>query len=129
MSGRVVAGDTGGPLRRASIIIAPPTDLDPRLVPPGGRQATTDEHGVWQVGDLPAGSYRVTASKAGYVSTAHGQRHARERARVIELRTGASVDRIDIRLPKASAIAGRIVDDLGEPVTPAIVTTMQSWMT
>ena len=120
-----MAADTGKPLRRASVTINAPNSLDPRVIGPGGHLVTTDDDGVWRVGDLPAGRYRVAASKAGYVTTQYGQRHARASARVVELAEGASVDRIDLQLPKASAITGRILDDAGEPASPALVTAMR----
>ncbi len=125
LSGRVVAADTGKPLRRASVTIGRPNSLDLRLIGPGDRQVTTNDDGVWRVDDLPAGRYRVAASKAGYVTIQYGQRHARASARIVELAEGASLDRIDLRLPKASAITGRILDDAGEPASPALVTAMR----
>ena len=125
LSGRVVAADTGKPLRRASVTISAPNSLDPRVIGPGGHLVTTNDDGVWRVGDLPAGRYRVAASKAGYVTTQYGQRHARASARIVELAAGASLDRIDLQLPKASAITGRILDDAGEPASPALVTAMR----
>ena len=36
--------------------------------------------------------------------------------------TGATVDGIEIRMPKSGAIAGRVVDDLGDPVPDVTVT-------
>src|SRR5262245_16778604 len=66
LSGRVVAADTGKPLRRA-LVRASSQDT------PQGRSVSTDADGRWQLKSLPAGSYRVTISKGGYVDISYGQ--------------------------------------------------------
>lgn len=58
LSGRVLAADTGKPLRRA-LVRASSAET------PQGRTVSTDPDGRWQLKNLPAGSYRVTISKGG----------------------------------------------------------------
>lgn len=125
VSGRIIAADTGKPVRRASIVIAREGGPDPRLLGPGSYGTSSGDDGMWQVEALQPGRYHITVSKAGYVATQYGQRHPRERARLIDIRPGTTLEHIDVRLPKAGAIAGRIVDDNGEPVSPGMVTAMQ----
>ena len=124
MSGRVVAADTGKPLHRATVVVSAP-DVDRFRLPPDGRRALTTDDGAWEIGDLPAGKYVITVSKAGYVRTQYGQRYARERAKVVELREAATLTRLDILVPKAGVIAGRIGDEAGDPITPAVVSLQQ----
>ena len=124
MSGRVVAADTGKPLHRATVVVSAP-DGDRFRLPPDGRRALTTDDGAWEIGDLPAGRYVITVSKAGYVRTQYGQRYARERAKVVELREAATLTRLDILVPKAGVIAGRIGDEAGDPITPAVVSLQQ----
>ncbi len=78
-----------------------------------------------EIADLPAGKYVITVSKTGYVKTQYGQRYARERARVVELREAATLTRLDIQVPKAGVIAGRIGDEAGDPIHPAVVSLQQ----
>ena len=58
--GRVTAADTGGPLRRAQIQISTGAATP--------RGALTDNEGRFELRDLPAGSWNMRVSKAGYVS-------------------------------------------------------------
>ena len=125
ISGRVVAADTGKPLGRASVVASTPEAANRKDLPPIGRRALTNDDGTWEIADLPAGKYVIAVSKAGYVRTQYGQRYVRERARVIEVPATASLTRIDVSLPKAGAIAGRIGDEFGDPITPALVTVQQ----
>jgi protocatechuate 3,4-dioxygenase beta subunit len=123
LSGRVFAADTGRPLRRAVVRItfadAPVTLQRP------GRSVVTDADGRWELSKIIAGRYEVTATRGGYVALGYGQRRPFGRKKVIQLADGEVLDRIDITLPRASAIAGRITDELGEPVTNAFVSAMR----
>src|SRR4026208_742281 len=78
IAGKVVAADTGRPLKRARVVISG-----------GGRPhvASTDEQGRYRVAGLPAASYTVTAAKSGFVDGGFGQRRS--------LRTGAAVELAD----------------------------------
>jgi hypothetical protein len=64
--GRIVAADTGAPLRRAQIRLASP---EARL----NRTVSTDAEGRFDVTDLPAGSYFLTVTRNGYASLQFGQ--------------------------------------------------------
>jgi hypothetical protein len=121
VSGRVVAGDTGRPMRNAKVTIHPP---QADVLAPEALHASSDERGQWQL-DVPPGKYRVTLSKPGYVSLAYGQRRAVDSPAVVDVADRAQVDRLDVTLPRAGAIGGRIGDENGDPVTPALVTLQQ----
>jgi protocatechuate 3,4-dioxygenase beta subunit len=119
--GRVVSADSGGPLRRAQVRIAGP---DIR-----SRSAMTDGDGRYEFTELPAGRYTVMASKAGYVNLQYGQTRPLEPGKPIDLADGQAMDRADFVMPRGSAIAGRVVDEFGEPVADAIVLAMrQQWV-
>jgi len=114
LSGRVVAADTGKPLRRA-LVRASSQET------PQGRSVSTDPDGRWQLKNLPAGSYRVSVSKGGYVDIAYGQLRPFEAGKVLELADGQTVEKLDVTLPRAGVITGRVVDEFGEPLTGARV--------
>lgn len=118
LSGRVVAADTGKPLRRA-LVRASSQET------PQGRSVSTDPDGRWQLKSLPAGSYRVTISKGGYVDIAYGQQRPFEAGKVLELADGQTIEKLDVTLPRAGVITGRVLDEFGEPLTGARVQPMR----
>src|SRR5262249_34295115 len=64
--GRVIAGDTRRPLRRAQITVSSPE------LGRDSRSSSTDADGRYEVKDLPAGRYTVTVRRAGYLSLRYG---------------------------------------------------------
>lgn len=112
--GRVVAADTGQPVRRVQVRAY---SGDGR----GSRMASTDAEGRFELRDLPAGRWNLSATKAGFVSLSYGQRRPFESGRPIELRDGETMPRADFVLPRGSAIMGRILDEFGDPVAAAHV--------
>lgn len=119
LRGRVVAADTGQPLRRATV----------RATAPDVRESVstlTDASGNYELKDLPAGRYNVIATKGAYASMSYGQTRANEPGRPIELADNQTLDRIDLRLPRGGVIAGTIVDEFGDPMPEAMVTAYRS---
>ena len=115
--GRVLAADSGVPLRRAYVRVSAP---DLRIQ----RGAATDADGRYDIGDLPRGRYSIFVSRNGYVSLQFGQQRAFEPGRPLDLGEGQLMDRIDFALPRGGVIVGRITDELGEPIAGA---RMQAW--
>lgn len=111
--GRVLA-DRDEPLRNAHVHVTSGDESVGTLL--------TDGDGRFVVPSLAAGSYRVAASKSGYVTTSFGSRGFRDPGTVIPVGNQAIVEEIELRLPKAAAISGRILDDRGEPVIGMAVT-------
>ena len=118
LRGRVVGGDSGQPLRRAIVRLQGQDFRE-------GRVASTDEEGRWELKDLPAGRYTLSASKGGYVQLSYGQRRPFERGRPIEVADGQTLENVNFNLPRGSVITGRIVDEFGEPIADAMVAAMR----
>jgi hypothetical protein len=116
--GLVVASDDGRPLRRVAVRVTAPELREPR-------SASTDQSGRYEIGDLPAGRYTVTASKAGFVTISHGQTRPNEMGRPLDVSDGQTIERVNFSLPRGAAITGRILDEYGEPVAGASVQAMQ----
>lgn len=119
--GRVTTQDTGAPVRRAQV----------RATAGGvpfGRLATTDASGQFELRDLPAGQWSLTASKPGYVSQRLGQRRPFETVAAVQLEDGQQLNGANFALPRGGAITGRILDDFGDPVANARVQVLRSRM-
>ena len=119
--GLVTAGDTNTPLRRAQV-----TALSPETR--SSRSATTDATGRFELLNLPAGRWTVTAAKGGFVSQQYGQRRAFESVEPLDLGDGQRVT-ANFTLPRGGVITGRITDEYGDAVTGARVEVLRSQMT
>jgi len=117
--GRVVAADNGAPVRRAQVRaqgVGPP------------RLASTDANGNFELRDMPAGRWTLTASKAGFVTRRLGQTHSFESVPPLEIADAQQVEHADFVLPRGSAITGRVYDEYGDPVAGARVQVMRYQM-
>jgi hypothetical protein len=120
ISGRVIAAETGTPLRRAQVRLSGPEV--------GMRAALTDGDGRFDFRDLPAGRVKLQATKPGYMSIEYGQRRPFESGRSIELADKQALENVDVAMPRGSVIAGRILDEFGEPVPDVMVNVLrQTW--
>jgi protocatechuate 3,4-dioxygenase beta subunit len=118
ITGRVLAADGGRPITRALVRITAP-DL------PGGRSAVTDDRGAFDFEQLPASRYTVTAAKAGFVTLSYGQRRPLQAGTPLQLGAGQHLRDLELRLPRGSAVAGRVFDENGEPMPGATVRVMR----
>ena len=114
LRGRVVVADSGQPLRRVQIRATAPELRE-------GRSVMTDDEGRYELTELPAGRYLLSASKGGYVNMGYGQRRPFEPGRPLELADGQVLEKVDFTMPRGGVITGRITDEAGEPVAGAMV--------
>ena len=123
LRGRVIAGDTGKPLRGAFVNI-----IDTRAANPTerkGRWIATDGDGTWELSDLAPGRYTVSVTKSGYLKIEYGQQRPFERGKTLELTAGQTFDKVDVTLPRGSAITGRIFDEFGDPAATVMVRALR----
>jgi hypothetical protein len=73
----------------------------------------TDENGVYRLDGLPPGNWRLTASKAGYVTWQFAQRRPFQTPPPIQLGTGQAFT-ADLPLTRGGAISGRVYDASGD---------------
>lgn len=118
VSGRVVSVDSGAPLRRAQVRIAGP-DIMPKT-------AMTDNEGRYSFSELPAGRFTITATKSGFVTVTYGQTRPFEAPKPVDISDAQVLDKADIHMPRGSVIAGRILDEFGEPVPDVTVNALRS---
>jgi protocatechuate 3,4-dioxygenase beta subunit len=113
--GLVVQLDTGQPVRRVQVSARrSEAASQPDSV-------MTDAEGRFELTKLPAGSYQLSAAKAGYVTLQHGQRRPLEPGRPLVVAEGQRIDNVNFSLPRGSVIVGQVVDEYGDPVTGANV--------
>jgi protocatechuate 3,4-dioxygenase beta subunit len=98
---------TGAPLRKAQVVL---------YVRPANLVAESDAEGRFQFFALPSGTYRVSASKAGYFN--HPTR--------VAVASGDSSAKVEIRLPAQGVISGHVADEDGDPLPNANVLLFKS---
>ncbi len=118
LKGQVLAGGSGTPVRRAQVRAM---SMEGR----GGGVTSTDAEGRYEIKELPAGRYNVTAMKGGFVQGQFGQRRPGEPGTPIDLSDGQTAEKVNFVLSRGSVIAGRVVDDGGEPVSGTTVAAMR----
>src|SRR5205823_8817706 len=86
----------------------------------------TGDDGVYEFVSVPDGAYSVDANRTGYVGLEFRQRRAFERGERIWVENGRTIDHVDIALPRDSIVAGRILDESGDPIEGATVRALQT---
>lgn len=117
--GQVVDGKTGAPVRFAAVMLIGPfsqTMLTPPNDPgPAKRiEITADEQGRFTFQNVAAGNYAVNSRRDGYMPTLYGATHT-ARA-LLPVKDGEQVSGIAIQMPPCGVIAGKVVNERGEPV-------------
>jgi len=114
LRGRVVAADTGQPLRKAQVRIVAPDIRENRMT-------STDGDGKYEFKEVVPGRYTVSASKGSYVSLQYGQQRPFEPGKPLEILDRQLVEKVDFALPHGAIITGRVIDEFGEPLPDAMV--------
>ena len=117
LKGQVMAS-TGTPVRRAQVRAM---SMEGR----GGGVTSTDNEGRFEIKELPAGRFNISASKGGFVTGQFGQRRPGDPGTPIELSEGQIAEKVNFTLSRGSVISGKIVDDGGEPVSGTQVSAMR----
>ena len=118
IKGKVTTADGGRPMRRVQLSLSSPALSE-------GKTMSTNSQGVFEFTELPAGRYMLTASRGGYLRLQYGQRRPGEPGRPIHLNEAQTFTSADFALPRASALVGRITDEVGDPLPGASIFPMQ----
>ena len=116
--GRIVAGDTGMPLRRARVMLNSLGKGEPRVT-------LSDTDGAFAFDALPAGRYQLHGSKARYVDGSWARDDPAPPGRPFELADGQTFDSVVLTLAAAGVITGRVLDDYGDIVPGVTVMPMR----
>jgi carboxypeptidase family protein len=118
ITGRVVAADNGRPVKRARVFVS-------AIELPGGRGMLTDDNGVFDFTELPAGRYTLTVSKTGFVALSYGQRRPLQAGTPLQLTEDQQLKGIQFQLPRGSVIGGRVLDEDGDAMPGVMVRVMR----
>jgi protocatechuate 3,4-dioxygenase beta subunit len=138
VAGAVTNALTNEPVRKATV----------RLIPTGGAQrqnrlpvpvdseddalrATSDSEGKFKMENVPAGRYAVVAERTGFVRTlgpAGGRRPggaAGGSTATLTVGEGESLKSVSVKLTPQAVVAGRVLDEDGEPAENIMVQVMR----
>ena len=114
ISGRIVAGNTGQPLKRARVV-ATARETRRRVV------VQTDEAGRYVLRGLGNRHYTLTVSKPGFITLSYGQRRPRQPATPVQVGAGQHLRDVNFTLPTGSVVTGRVANEDGTPLPLATV--------
>jgi hypothetical protein len=114
--GRVTTADTGAPIRGAEVRLS----IDGRF----SRLVTTNGEGRYELRNLPAGVYKLTVSRTGFITLEFGQRRPFETSSAITIGEGQSATG-NVALIRGGAIFGRVLDQSGDPSVGTRVQVMR----
>jgi hypothetical protein len=126
ISGAVRTAATGQAIPAAVVTIQGGSGI---VLQRGNQRQLTDAQGRFVFRDLPAGrGFRVLVARNGFMDSEFGQSVAFGPAGRIDLTEGQWFNRADVLMWKAGAIAGRVVDDNGDPAVGVFVRVLAQQM-
>jgi Carboxypeptidase regulatory-like domain len=140
ISGLVVDASTGKPMPGARVMVfSPPSGIagGMAVVVPTSPCVRCDPHGVlryqlqtdatgrFAVREMEPGAYVVSAVADGYAEQVFKVQEKYMPTDAFWLRSGQQRDDIVVRLPHASVLTGRVIDEHGEPMPGSLVQVLQ----
>jgi hypothetical protein len=120
VSGRVLEEGSQTPIPRAEVWLTPSQPRpDPVLSTIQPRTVVTDAAGRYAFEDVEAGRYSLTVHKPGFALP------NRALVQDVTLTPGERRQDVNVLLQKGAVIAGRVLDDTGEPVVDVRVMAMR----
>jgi len=110
VSGTVLRQSDGTPIRRAVIRLTDAQD------PNQGTSVVTADNGSFTISNIPAGRYRMSAAKQGFVAQEYGESNDPGSFALLSVSAGKSVSNLVFKLRPTATIAGHVRDDSGEPL-------------
>ncbi len=114
IAGTVVSKTDGHPLARARIT------LRDAKAPQKFESLITSENGKFEFTGVPAGKYDLHGASRGFISASYDQHEQFSTALVTG--AGLETESVVLRLAPAAIIAGKVLDEAGDPVRRATVT-------
>ena len=121
VAGRVVDA-AGSPIPAATVmLLTGPAPQGPARGQSEYNRVLTDDSGRFVFSNVRPSSYRVEANKPGWLAGALGRKRPGGSGSTIDLPEGARRNDLVITLFRAAVIAGRVIDDNGDPLIGAEV--------
>jgi protocatechuate 3,4-dioxygenase beta subunit len=92
---------------------------------PGTYSESTDNEGKFVFEDVAPGRYMLSAEKAGFVPTRYGARSNTSPGTQLNLTAGMELKGLAVKLTPQGVIAGKVLDQDGDPVAGAQVQVMR----
>ena len=89
------------------------------------RQAITSPTGTFEIPELPAGRYRLSITRPGYVRLYYGARPGQREGLVMSLVDGERLRNVAARLSPAAVVTGRVTNETGHPLQGAPIFVME----
>jgi protocatechuate 3,4-dioxygenase beta subunit len=119
IAGMVVKLADSEPLRRARVYLQSADDRARNI------SVVTDAAGHFQFKGIDPGRYHLTVSRAGFVAQEYGQKKPDDPGALLTLRNSQQVKDLLFRLIPSAVIAGRILDEDGEPLPEIAVSALR----
>jgi hypothetical protein len=112
LEGRVIGAIKGEAVRKATLLLFQSDK------PQGQRYSTmTGSGGSFTMQDIEPGKYQLTVMKGGYARMQYGARSPGHPGTTLSLDPGQQMRDLVVRLMPQAVIAGRVLDEDGEPVS------------
>jgi protocatechuate 3,4-dioxygenase beta subunit len=116
IAGQATNAATGAPVKKAELVLTR-IDADPQTT----YSAATDRDGKFAMRDIEPGKYRLSIRANGFVEVNYGARGHNLVGTALALDAGQILKDVNPKLTPQGVIAGRIVDEDGDPVVHAEV--------
>ncbi|HXT75255.1 MAG TPA: carboxypeptidase regulatory-like domain-containing protein [Candidatus Eisenbacteria bacterium] len=113
IAGRVVDALSGAPLAEAHVRLIDTQNRNTRI------HVLTEENGVFEFKNLPAGKFALLGTRRGYMRSSYDQHDAFSTA--IVTGAGMETENLVLRLTPLARIFGKVSDEFGEPVRNAMI--------
>jgi hypothetical protein len=120
LEGYVVKLGTGEPVPRAQVVLESSAGQ-----PASSLRTTTDSSGRFVFPGIIPGTYRLFASRDGFVRAEYGQRRINGTGIPITIASGQNMRDVVLSMGPTGAIAGRVYDRYGQPLVNATVRAMK----
>jgi len=114
----VTADEVPSPVARAMVTLSPAKTQ-------GARSTLTDQGGAFSFGDVAAGQYTLSATKAGYLKGDYGAIRPGGAGIPLVVNQTGDLTGLALTLVRGASISGFIHDQRGDPMAGALVTALR----